>query len=975
MQHRRVRSVLMGAIAVLSSQLLAQTSEAPADFLTIQGHQAATWPQPGVGGQAESNVVQVTGPVEIRMDHTRMFADGAVVWLTPIRGTVIEQQRAEIALIGHARVEQEDVGIARTGDMLQVTGTIRGGVRVTADERVGRDLSESDLYRRAAMIRPSNVVLVPEPEPTTQPATTQPRRTFTTAEPVTFRAPGQLETATARDGKLAVILSGGVTLLQNRTDGSLIALQADKAVLFTTIEKLTDLQKEGQGPKSLEETVRSAYLEGDIRIDFTPAPGSRIGEQRLSGNRAYYDFTTDRAVLTDAILHSISPKIPVPLVVRADTIRQLSKAEYSTEHTVLTTSEFATPSFSVAAEKAYIRQQPSGDPQLGDVTSYTASNVTLQAFGIPYFYLPAAGGTVSDDMPLRSVGFGADSRFGVFGTTTWGLFPTLGKPTPKDLDAQFTVGYWGDRGPGGGIDGKYGGAYFSDPAKDPWSFTGRFQSFFVRDQGVDEFGGARTEVAPEDEFRGQVLWEHQHFIPGDWQVQVRAGWVSDPNFLEEWFRRDFYEDTPHDLSIYAKKQTDTEALTLLGSVQPNGFVTYSDMYQEQFEIERYPEIGYHRIGDSPFNDRFTFFSDNTASALRFNNSSASLADLGFPSNVSPGLPALGIVGTSTVPNVPEDTDYRGDFRQELDFPLAIGQVKAVPYVLGRYTAYSISPTGESQNRFFTAAGARMSTAFWKVNDAAESDLFDVHRVRHVVEPGVNLFTSASTVDAGDLYIYDQDIDRINDISAAQLSLNQTWQTKRGGPGRWRNVDFLTWNIDANFFANRPVDSELQPIQFRGLFYDSLPEASIPRDSLNMDGTWRVSDTTIVLADESYNINENTLATASMGLAVRRDPRVSYFLGIRYIDPLNSTIGTATVIYQMSKKYQLALSQSYNFSDTNNVDSAVEVTRHFDKFWATLRVYHDSITDQSGVGFLLYPEGLGPRTSASSVSELFNNNRR
>ena len=87
-------------------------------------------------------------------------------------------------------------------------------------------------------------------------------------------------------------------------------------------------------------------------------------------------------------------------------------------------------------------------------------------------------------------------------------------------------------------------------------------------------------------------------------------------------------------------------------------------------------------------------------------------------------------------------------------------------------------------------------------------------------------------------------------------------------------------------------------------------------------------------------------------------------------PPRSTIGTAMVIYQMSKKYQVALSQSYNFSDQGNVDSAIEVTRHFDKFWATLRVYHDSISDQSGIGFLLYPEGLGPRTSAASMGELF-----
>jgi hypothetical protein len=966
--------VLLAAVVAVAAQSVPRAAmaqaEGPADHLTIRAQSAATW------GEGSANVIQLSGPVVIEMDRTRMVADGAVVWLTPLRGSVIEQRRAEIVLLGNARVEMDEV--SRSGEVLQVTGTVRGAVRVTSEERVGRDLSGSEFYGRANQVRPSNVALAQAPEPTSQPATaTSPR--FAMTDPVSFRAPGELETFTARDGKLAVVLSGGVTLLQDRADGSLIELLSERAVLFTNIERLTDLQKEGEGPKSIEESIRSAYLEGDIRIVFTPAPGAKIGEQRLTGDRAFYEFNTDRAVLTEAVLHSTSPEVQVPLVVRADTLRQLSRsqdqAEYATENTVLTTSEFATPSFDVAARKAYIRQSESTGPMGGTVTTYAAEDVTLRGFGIPYFYLPAAGGTVRDDMPLRSAAVGSNSRFGFFTSTTWGLFPTLGRPNPPDVDAAYTVGFWGDRGPGAGLDGEYSRSYLSEPNNDPWSFAGGFRSFFVHDQGVDYFGGARTDVRPEEEFRGRVLWTHQHFLPGDWQVQLRAGWVSDPTFLEQWFQRDFYRDEPHDVSAYVKKQTDTEALTLLGSVQPNGFVTTDEMYQEQFEVERYPEIGYHRIGDSPFGDRFTFFSDNSLSALRFNRSDASLGDLGFPSNVSPGIPAVGVAGATDVPQVPEDTTYRGDFRQQLDYPFSVGQVKVVPYVMERYGAYSTSLSGEAKNRFLTAGGARMGTSFWKVNDRVDSELFDVHRMRHIVEPEVHVFTSASAVDAGDLYIYDQEVDRVNDISAAQLALHQTWQTKRGGPGRWRNVDFLRWDVEGNFFANTPDDPELQPTNFRGLFYGSLPEASIPRNSINSSAAWRVSDTLVVLADESYNIEENTLATASAGIAVRRDPRVSYFFGIRYIEPLDSTIGTAMVIYQISKKYQLALSQSHDFAATNNVNSAAEVTRFFDKFWASFRVYHDSISDQSGIGFLIYPAGFGPSTGATAMGDLFGNSNQ
>jgi hypothetical protein len=977
---RRKSQLLLASFAVAAlvyprTPVIAQVaSDAPmAENLLIDSRTAATW-QDG-----ETSVVQLNGPVTLQLDTASLSADNAVLWLTPVRGSVIEQQRAEIALIGHARLEQD--GVERTGDVLQVTGTVRGAVRVTAEDRVGRDLSGSELFKRANSVRPSAVSLVPVPMPSSRPTTTgpAPRRAPGSVEPVTFRAPGQVQLVPARDGKLAAILSGGVTLIQARKDGSFIELQADKAVLFTNLDKLTDLQgaQGGQGTRSIEDSVRSTYLEGDVRVVVTPAAGSRVGEQRLQAQRVFYDFSTDRAILTDAILHTTNPKIPVPMLMRADTIRQLTVGEYNADHVQLSTSEFATPSYSLAATKAYIRQVDSGDPRIGTQTGYEAQNVTLQAFGVPYFYMPAAGGTVSDDMPLRSIAFGASTPFGFYSTTTWGLFPSLGKPTPEGLDAEYTVGYYAQRGPGAGLDGKYGGSYFSDPSKDPWSFDGRFKSFGVYDTGSDYFGGSRNDVLPENEMRGHLFWEHQHFLPGDWQLQLRAGYVTDPTFLEQWDRRAFWaNDEPHDLSAYLKKQTDTEAFTIGATVQPNGFVTTADLQQEQFEVERFPQITYHRIGDSPFNDRFTFFSDNSASALRFNRSSATLADQGYPSFTSPGLPSLGVSGANGVPNVPEDTNYRGDFRQELDYPFSLGQIRAVPYVLERYTGYTNSPSGDAKNRFLTAAGVRTSTAFWKVNDDVDSDLFDVHRLRHVVEPQVHVFTSGSSVDQGDVYLYDEGVDKINALSAAELALHQTWQTKRGGPGRWRSVDFLTFNVAGDFFSGTPSDAELRPSAFRGLFFDSMPEASIPRDAINADASWRVSDEFIVLADESYNLQESSLATTSIGLAARRNPRVTYYAGLRYIEPLDSNILTLSMAYELSRKYLLGFTQSYDFGGQNgNVASSVEVTRRFDKFYTSIRVYHDSISDESGISFLLYPEGLAPRGSAADVASAFGDHRR
>ena len=425
------------------------------------------------------------------------------------------------------------------------------------------------------------------------------------------------------------------------------------------------------------------------------------------------------------------------------------------------------------------------------------------------------------------------------------------------------------------------------------------------------------------------------------------------------------------MSAYVKHQRDTEALTLLAEVQPNDFVTTADLMQERLEVEHQPELGYHRIGDSFGDDNFTFFSDNSLSRLLFDPRNVSLSRYGFTPGMSAGIPSLGTTG------VTGDATERADFRQEIDYPMSFGQFRAVPYVLGRYTGYSDSPTGDAQNRLFAGTGLRMTTAFWKVDNETESSLFDIHRLRHVVEPEMQLFTSAQSVDRQDLFIYDEPIDAINDVSAAQFGFDQRWQTKRGGPGKWRSVDFFTLHSDVTFYANQPPAEVLAPTSgpydahgFRGLFYNSLPEASIPRNSFNSDGMWRISDATVLLADEQYNLDEQDLATASVGLAVQRDTRLSYFVGDRYIHQLNSNIVSVAVNYELSTKYSLSASQAYDYGQNQDVSSSFTITRRFDRFYVMLTVSYDETTGDSGFFLNVHPEGLNFGNEANRVQGLF-----
>ena len=943
--------------------------DVPAETLWISGSEAYTWMQD------DASVVLVEGPVSIQLDRNVMTAQQAVIWVTPLAGSVSDTRRVEISLVGEAKLVQPN-GIERAGGQLYIDARTRGPVRVSAGKRLSRDLSETDLYRTAARIRPvllqggrpSGEWRVDDPSQPGIGPTTQPSESRLPLQPVTLSA-DRFETDKTPEGKVVVILSGNMTIVQRRSNGELLELLADRAVIFTPF---TDLKQIGPADqlKGIEQSVTGAYLEGDVRMVRTPAGG--LPDQRMSANRAFYDFTTDRAVLTDVVLQTAEPARQLPIMVRARMVRQLSENEYATEKSRLSTSSFATPSFSIGASSVYMRQTHQDDPVTGTRTQFVARDATLNFWGLPVFYSPVIAGTVAERNVLRQIETSGSSSFGFGLTTQWGLFETFGRLPPAGTDFWYTLAWFAKRGPMIGLDGKYAGSSVDELTAQPWSYSGDFVSSLVLDSGEDDLGANRREIEHEDDLRGRVYWRHQHFLPEDWQLQVTGGYISDETFLEEWADRTFRISPPLDTSLYLKRQRDSEAITFLISAQPNDFVTVADLYQEQAEIERLPEIGYHRVGDSFFNDTVTFYSANTLSGMQFKPSDASLEDLGFV-NISPGLSSFGQTGT------PDDWVGRGDFRQELTWPISVGRVRAMPYVIGRYTQYTESVDGSAAERLYAGGGVRVTTAFWKTDDSYQSKFWDINRLRHVMEPAINAYAGVQSTDRAELLIYDEPIDAITDLTAVQVALRQRWQTKRGGPGRWRSTDFFTLNVAYNHFFDQPPEAELNPVDFRGLYYVSRPETSIPRQSVNADASWRVTESFSIDSNVYYNTDESMLAAASIGARITHVPTVSYFLGLRHIgvdidqvvngnqfifDDMDLII--AAFDYQLTSRYRLTLAGSYDLAQDRSHAATATLTRRFDRLYASISFRVDKLDDDSALVFNFWPEGMQPGTGSRGL---------
>jgi len=93
------------------------------------------------------------------------------------------------------------------------------------------------------------------------------------------------------------------------------------------------------------------------------------------------------------------------------------------------------------------------------------------------------------------------------------------------------------------------------------------------------------------------------------------------------------------------------------------------------------------------------------------------------------------------------------------------------------------------------------------------------------------------------------------------------------------------------------------------------------------------------------------------MIARRDTRMAYYLGFRYIEELDSDIATVALSYELTRKYSIGIRQSYDFGGDDNVYSSFSIQRRFDRFLMMVSVYNNSTDGNSGFSFGVFPEGF------------------
>ncbi len=896
----------------------------------------------------DESVSVVFGNFRLAIGWRVITGTEAVIWVSQPPGASQIRHDLTIYVRGAVRISSPGGGVT-TDDVVLVT--IQQAGRLVANGKISLEsVSDSPLYQRALEARktdppaPIKPVVAPEPIPADPSIESEVRsessdridsiQTQPKAGPQETAPPAAINfhfdsfSSIVRGARRYTIAHGNVYLSRGAVDSKeFIELTAQSAVLISEkrptrqinvpwATKMEGIATDLPGPEGVPETLTGVYLEGDVVI--------RRGEGMMRSPTAYYDLGSDRALIIDPVFKTIQAQRDIPIYIRADEARVLSVREMWFKKARFTTSDFFSPSYHIGASEAYVMDTTPYDElgvRLGERSMRARhKHATFNLQSIPILYSPYGKTDFTQGhTALRNISIGRQGDdFGMGVETQWHLFRLFGLIKPEGFSGKYELDLY-ERG-------------FMTGAKLDYersTYSGYSQAFIVSDQDQeDDFGNDRKDI-PAPETRGRILLRHKQFLPKDWQMQLELSYICDRNFLEEFFPGEFFAGKDQETLIYTRKQKDNWAFTSLLKYRLNRFDS---------QIESLPDLGLFLVGEPLAGDQLTFFSQTEVGVLRerFDN------DLKEP-----------------------DSDFypRIDSRHEIDWPVKLGPINVVPYVVGRVRyLFEEKVFNGSDCRQYGQLGIRTNTHIWRIDESLKSRLWDLNKIKHIITPEAVAFVAdeiapnngqAREADA----VFSPSFRLGKDqLSGVTVGIHQRWQTKRGPIGKQEIVDWLRWDVDAAWFFNQD-EQFIRPAD--GKFFFSRPENSVPRDHIRSELIMALSDSTSFLAETNYDLHTDGVSRANVGLSVVRDPRFRYYLGGRYIKEADSLTATLGLKYKINRKYTLDLFEQYDlkFDDGQNSATSVTLTRKMERWYASFSFSYSAANEDMTFFVTIWPEGV------------------
>jgi len=863
---------------------------------------------------------------------------------------------------------------------------------------------------------PAGSVPVPLPPPS-RPATRPPAAQGSISSPnrqysISPRSAAgfEVKSVSLGDNEQATIVTGGVILnIRNIPGIGLLDIEADKLVVFSKGNNSQIINNMRQPEGQTANNNLEFYLAGNVEIrsetlinkqqnanptatqtlNLTSNQIANAGvlsqtvmkESRiLRAAEVYLDVNRNVAVALKTQLEIKQPKLPDPVFINAEKLLQTSETTRELIHAEIFSSKLPSdPGLKIYVSEAILEDKEvpqrgflgygpevvdrkTGQPIMRKESIITGKDTYYELQDVPFFYLPYFSADARDPLgPVNDFDFGWNRVFGVQLGFSVNMFDTLGIQRPVGTRWIATLDYLTSRGPGLGTTFNYGGMklYGTDI-----KYDGLVKGYTIYDMGTDILGGGRVSNFVPDNERGRALWRQQYWdIPGGFTVQTQLSYLSDHNFLEQYFKNEYDNDLNQNDYLYVKQQDDHSNWAWTGTVGAR----LRDWVTETIWL---PKGDGYLIGQSLF-DWFTYNA----------HASAGYGQLRITTVTEPNYPAR------VVSPLTDRTDYTGrfDFMQEVSMPLQLGPVKMVPYIKFDGTEYTQDVNGDTTGRIWGAAGVRGSMPLSRLYPEIQSDLFNVNGINHKIVLGANYewadsnerYTTFGQLDrfnddASDqavrdmrnqdqmLYgkatgfnlqnnplfdpqiyairrLIDDHVDTLDRVQVLQLDVLQRWQTKRGYPGMEHVVDWMTLDLSASVFPEPNRDNFGSTFAF-----------------LEYDWLWNIGDRTALTSQGWYDPISGGARVFNVGAYYNRNDRTTMFVGFRYIDPLDSRAVTASLTYVFSPKYSVTANSTYDFGTSQALTNGLILTRVGKDLQVSMGLTYNALQNTTGFVFEVVP---------------------
>lgn len=777
-----------------------------------------------------------------------------------------------------------------------------------------------------------------------------------------------------------VVVDGGVTMVIDgvtlSTDGveyiGSIDISTDRLVFWTV--SLDEPGLDGQTLQA-DDTPLEIYMEGNVVF--------RQGDRVIYAQQMYYDVRRQIGTIVQGEMLTPVPEYDGILRLKAALVQQTGPNRFFAEGASITSSLLGSPTYRLQSGRLLFEniQRPllepftgepvvdplTGEPVIDQEHRVTGFNNLIYLGPVPVFYWPKFSSNLEDPtLFIKRVRFRNDNIFGTQVLTDWDGYELLGIENPLEgTEFDVSADYLSKRG-------FAGGTTFTYDRPDLFGFGGRNAGFLdawsiLKDHGTDNLGLGRRSLVPERDNRFRILWRHRHELPADWRLSAEAGWISDNNFLEEYFENEWDEFKDESTDVQLKRIVDNSSWSLTAGARINKFFTVT---------EQLPRGDHFWLGQSLLGDRLTWYEHSHAGYLRLRTATV------------PTQPQQQAAFGVPLPWEVTASGERVATRQEIDLPVPVGPVKVVPYALGELAHWGEGANGDDIQRAYGQVGVRASLPIWAASPFYESNLWNVHGLAHKMVLDGDFFYADASEDLTNLAIYDPLDDNsieafrrrfavntfggvtpiqfderfyavrtgiagnvtspvteiAEDLTLLRLGMQQRLQTKRGLPGQRRIIDWVTMDTNLSFFPNKDRDNFGEPV---GL--------------LDYDLRWHVGDRVTLVSDGTFDFFTAGQQIVSVGGFLNRPPRGNLYLGFYYLEgPFSSQVLSASYSYRMSPKWVSSFGTSVDVGGNGNIGQFLALTRIGESFLTSFGFTSDASKDNIGVTLAIEPRFL-PQT--------------